>query len=968
MNLNLSNSDFVPGEVQINKMKLKTGFLEVAIITRNRADFLHRLLFSLLNQTVFPKRVIVIDNNSSDRTKNVVQSFSKVLPVEYFKEEKVGIPFARNRALDEARSKLLAFIDDDCEAETNWVEEILKAHKKYPRVAAIQGRAVSVPKGSLVSILFETNYLFWLSSNIYEDKYINVCDTKNLSLKVGVLRRLKIRFDISFKRGSDMDFAKQLQDVRQRILYLDLIQVYHRERRDLVSFAKQIYQSGCAQVKIDFKWPGYQQIFKESDKQNYAKIIKNIGFGLPNYKKELIKHLFWLNNRLFGLGTKFQRFLILKDIIENRRLQFNIHKAVRADVTVAIVTKNRPNELKRCLLSMVNQTVGMKELLIIDSSKDDMTRKVLLSFNKYLPVKYIREKRSGISWARNKVLNLARGSIIACIDDDCEAMPNWLTEMLNAHVRNPKAVAIQGQCRVFPRKGVLSRVIQEDYNLWISRNLKDNNELLALDLENTSFKKSILDHLKVGYDDDYKQHYYCEDIDFGFKLLIKSQSIVFWPQAQVKVWRRSSILKLLKQRYLKGRSRAILDFKWALINNRDGLILRGIKIPYDKNASNIKRIIAMPFRQKISFYNPLLAPLPDVGMAGIQRLFFLYLYHKVYMLSYDFQRMIFINNIGRLNKTKNYSNQKDIKSKVLVLVVNDGDSSGLDSTLEALNRQQYKPDEIVVFNRSNVDLKLRPENYKKGVKVHYTIFPDNSGADTGGVAKWINREIDNVNSDIIAITESYSQIPSDWCLNIVKAHTEYPKAVVVQGYIRFSPEDSVISTVEQIRTDIDLLINLEQEENLTTMNISNLSFKVSELKKTQLKFRTDLAWYTERDLAIKLTNCRQQIIFDPNVMVCSYIGKGLIEYSQQYFQKGISSRILENMWKKSGKIKKDYLVFHKYLRPIYRCLVYPGIKKDPAFFLQVVAAYYFSEMFFFRGKKVVDKITGRTSHKRIISV
>jgi glycosyltransferase involved in cell wall biosynthesis len=67
--------------------------------------------------------IIVVDNNSTDNTFNIVKEFKKnsKVPVKYVKEEKQGLSHARNRGIRESKGRHIAFIDDDALADCNWI-------------------------------------------------------------------------------------------------------------------------------------------------------------------------------------------------------------------------------------------------------------------------------------------------------------------------------------------------------------------------------------------------------------------------------------------------------------------------------------------------------------------------------------------------------------------------------------------------------------------------------------------------------------------------------------------------------------------------------------------------------------------------------------------------------------------------------------------------------------------------------
>jgi glycosyltransferase involved in cell wall biosynthesis len=101
--------------------------VSVVIPTYNRSALLRSTVNSVLNQyTHVTFEVIVIDNNSSDDTKNVVDSLIEKHPakVRYVVERKQGNAHARNRGIEEARGAIIAFVDDDVTVDKNWLTSL----------------------------------------------------------------------------------------------------------------------------------------------------------------------------------------------------------------------------------------------------------------------------------------------------------------------------------------------------------------------------------------------------------------------------------------------------------------------------------------------------------------------------------------------------------------------------------------------------------------------------------------------------------------------------------------------------------------------------------------------------------------------------------------------------------------------------------------------------------------------------
>ncbi len=111
----------------LNK-KLKISLI---ICTRNRAQTLSDCLQSIKDYWVFDQvsEILVIDNNSSDQTNQIVSDFKhKIKPndILYFKENEIGLSHARNRAIKESSATWLFYIDDDAKITDDFQKQLYK--------------------------------------------------------------------------------------------------------------------------------------------------------------------------------------------------------------------------------------------------------------------------------------------------------------------------------------------------------------------------------------------------------------------------------------------------------------------------------------------------------------------------------------------------------------------------------------------------------------------------------------------------------------------------------------------------------------------------------------------------------------------------------------------------------------------------------------------------------------------------
>src|SRR5262245_35900641 len=110
---------------------MKPPDISVVVCTYNRAALLREALRSLFAQKLedLSYEIIVVDNNSSDDTPARVESLKSESPVplHYFRESRQGNAYARNAGVEQAAASIIAFLDDDCTADENWIAMIKSA-------------------------------------------------------------------------------------------------------------------------------------------------------------------------------------------------------------------------------------------------------------------------------------------------------------------------------------------------------------------------------------------------------------------------------------------------------------------------------------------------------------------------------------------------------------------------------------------------------------------------------------------------------------------------------------------------------------------------------------------------------------------------------------------------------------------------------------------------------------------------
>lgn len=112
--------------------------------------------------------------------------------------------------------------------------------------------------------------------------------------------------------------------------------------------------------------------------------------------------------------------------------------------TVVICTRDRPQLLARALLSLQAQRRPPLEILVVDNApSSEQTHQTV---NREFPMlRYVREPVPGLNFARNRALREAKGDIVAFLDDDAVADPDWIAATEEAFAESPRLGGCMGK-------------------------------------------------------------------------------------------------------------------------------------------------------------------------------------------------------------------------------------------------------------------------------------------------------------------------------------------------------------------------------------------------------------------------------------------------------------------------------------------------------------------------------------------
>lgn len=246
--------------------------ISVVVCTYSRAESLGRMLDSLRQMRVPPElewELIVVDNNSTDNTRAVVEEFAQTssLDVHYVFEPKQGLSNARNTGIANARGEIIAFTDDDVRVSPEWLAEIVRTFKEFDCMG-VGGKSIPMWDGAEKPAWLVTTGPYRLPGAVLLD--LDLGDDPrpvpfppfgvNMAFKRSAFERYGLfRTDLGVcgaarLGGEDIEFGRRLLGGGEKVIYSPGAVVFHPVDKGRVSkayFLHWYFNCGTAWVRME---------------------------------------------------------------------------------------------------------------------------------------------------------------------------------------------------------------------------------------------------------------------------------------------------------------------------------------------------------------------------------------------------------------------------------------------------------------------------------------------------------------------------------------------------------------------------------------------------------------------------------------------------------------------------------------------------------------------------------------------
>ncbi|MDQ6663893.1 MAG: glycosyltransferase [Acidobacteriota bacterium] len=245
------------------------------------------------------------------------------------------------------------------------------------------------------------------------------------------------------------------------------------------------------------------------------------------------------------------------------------------NVTVIVVNWNRKPLLRACLASLHRQTNPAAETIVVDNGSNDGSAEMVVAEFPYCRVIQNSGNR-GFCAGNNQGIHAANGQLIALLNNDAEADPNWLAALQGVFTNAPSIGMAASKILVYedPRRidKVGHLIYPDGQNRGRGTGALDEGqfdrveEVLWPDGCAAMYRKDMLDRIG-GFDEDFFA--YGDDAELGLRARIAGWKCVYTPHAVVRHHRGSTLgLKSARRLRLIERNRVLLAvklFPWSLL-------------------------------------------------------------------------------------------------------------------------------------------------------------------------------------------------------------------------------------------------------------------------------------------------------------------------------------------------------------------------------------------------------------------
>jgi glycosyltransferase involved in cell wall biosynthesis len=267
-----------------------------------------------MNFNIKDYEALVVDNNSNDQTQEFCKSIPSLFPglnFRYVSEPRQGVAYTRTTAAKEATGEIIAFIDDDCIADINWLKEVIEFYEKHPEVMSTGG--CIVPKFLAKKPGWFGKY-FWglvgdynLGKKEFQMKGVRYPSGANMHFRKAAFKKYGYfdgnlgRSGKSLMAGEEKAMYVKLIKGNEKVFYIPQARVFHHvEENKFDKNYVRLHSMGIGASEYIMNKNSVLKLFIKF-MEYIAKLLYAVGYGIlylvsgqPSKMAMLIKFRWWV--------------------------------------------------------------------------------------------------------------------------------------------------------------------------------------------------------------------------------------------------------------------------------------------------------------------------------------------------------------------------------------------------------------------------------------------------------------------------------------------------------------------------------------------------------------------------------------------------------------------------------------------------------------------------------------------------
>ena len=212
--------------------------ISLYIAAYNAEKTIEKSIKSILQQTLKPKEIIVINDCSTDKTLSLLKNFNQIKVIN--NKKNYGLAKSRNIALKYSKYDLLASIDSDVICKKNWLEKLFNTmvKKKADLIGGkLTEKYVKEPANHWRSYYLKQN---WGNKQINNPQFVFGA---NFLLNKKKIKNLNIKYNEAFRtNGEDVNFSNVLKSKNCNLYYEPRAICYHYQFDDVISLSRRYWR------------------------------------------------------------------------------------------------------------------------------------------------------------------------------------------------------------------------------------------------------------------------------------------------------------------------------------------------------------------------------------------------------------------------------------------------------------------------------------------------------------------------------------------------------------------------------------------------------------------------------------------------------------------------------------------------------------------------------------------------------